>query len=131
LTTTFTIEEAVELVPWLQSTFDTVQLLIGKLDGLAREVDGKSLQLQSDGGDEAEEEMNKAEKSRREVAREVRLLIDSVEERGILIKDIQRGLFDFPSLREGNIIYLCWLAGEPELEYWHTVDSGFAGRQSL
>ncbi len=131
MTTTFTIEEAVELVPWLQSTFDNVRFLIDKLDSLARDVDGKSLQLQSDGGNEAEEEVSKAEKSRREVAREVRLLIDSVEKKGVLIKDIQRGLFDFPSLREGNVIYLCWLAGEPDLEYWHTIDSGFAGRQLL
>ena len=59
------------------------------------------------------------------------LLIAPIVDRGILIKSVERGLIDFPSLMDGNLIYLCWQAGEPELMYWHTVDSGFAGRQSL
>jgi hypothetical protein len=129
--TTFTIEEARELVPWLQDTFDALQPLIGKLDNLAHAVNRKSLQMRSDGGAEVEEESSEARNAHREVESEIRLLVDSIIKRGVLVKDVRRGLFDFPYLRDGNLVNLCWLAGEPDLMYWHTDDSGFAGRQPL
>lgn len=50
---------------------------------------------------------------------------------GILIKDVDSGLVDFPHMREGREVYLCWRLGEPSVAYWHDVDSGFAGRQPL
>ena len=50
---------------------------------------------------------------------------------GIEIKDLERGLCDFPHLREGRVVYLCWLKGEERVEWWHDVDAGFAGRQPL
>ena len=50
---------------------------------------------------------------------------------GIEIKDPERGLIDFYSEREGHVIYLCYLLGEPDLLYWHELDAGFAGRQPL
>ena len=75
--------------------------------------------------------MIQAQESLRNVEEEINQLVASIVDRGILIKSLERGLFDFPSLMEGNLIYLCWQAGEPELMYWHTIDSGFAGRQPL
>jgi hypothetical protein len=51
---------------------------------------------------------------------------------GVQLKDYNRGLIDFPSLRDGRVILLCWQLGEGEqLEWWHDVDTGFAGRQPL
>jgi hypothetical protein len=50
---------------------------------------------------------------------------------GVEIKDIERGLFDFRSLRDGEVVYLCYMLGEPELAYWHRVEDGFAGRRPL
>ena len=52
-------------------------------------------------------------------------------DRGILLKDPDRGLVDFPVLREGREVYLCWLLGETTIEFWHDIDAGFAGRQPL
>lgn len=49
----------------------------------------------------------------------------------VLIKDVQNGLIDFPSKREGRIVLLCWRYGEAEVAYWHEIDTGFAGRQPL
>ena len=118
-----------ELIPWLQDTFDAMQPLIGKLDELTQEVNLKSGQMRSDGGGEVEVEST--QKARHEVAGEISQLVDSIVEKGILIKDHRRGLFDFPYERQGDLVYLCWLAGEPEISYWHTLDSGFAGRQPL
>jgi hypothetical protein len=51
---------------------------------------------------------------------------------GIQLKDYMRGLIDFPSLRDGRIVLLCWYLGEGDrIEWWHDLEAGFAGRQSL
>ena len=59
-------------------------------------------------------------------------LISDLEALGVQIKDFDRGLIDFPSLREGRVILLCWQIGEGDkVEWWHDVDAGFAGRTPL
>jgi hypothetical protein len=50
---------------------------------------------------------------------------------GILLKDLERGLIDFPHQREGREVYLCWKYGEERIDYWHETDSGYSGRQPL
>ncbi|HJP90957.1 MAG TPA: DUF2203 domain-containing protein [Pyrinomonadaceae bacterium] len=58
--------------------------------------------------------------------------IQELESLGVQLKDFERGLVDFPSLREGRVVLLCWQMGEgDELEWWHDVDAGFAGRTPL
>jgi hypothetical protein len=55
-----------------------------------------------------------------------------LETLGVQIKDYGRGLIDFPSLREGRVVLLCWQMGEGnQLEWWHDTEAGFAGRQPL
>ena len=55
-----------------------------------------------------------------------------LESLGVQLKDFERGLVDFPSLRDGRVVLLCWQLGEgDELEWWHDVDAGFAGRTPL
>ncbi|MDT7690193.1 MAG: hypothetical protein QOE46_2952 [Acidobacteriota bacterium] len=55
-----------------------------------------------------------------------------LEALGVQIKDYTRGLIDFPALREGRVVLLCWQMGEgDELEWWHDLEAGFAGRQPL
>lgn len=55
-----------------------------------------------------------------------------IHELGIELKDPTIGLIDFPSMRSGRVILLCWKIGEPlEIAWWHETDGGFAGRQSL
>jgi hypothetical protein len=55
-----------------------------------------------------------------------------LETLGVQLKDFERGLVDFPSLRDGRVVLLCWQLGEgDELEWWHDVDAGFAGRTPL
>ena len=50
---------------------------------------------------------------------------------GCEIKDIDKGLIDFYAMRERQVVYLCWMDGEPEISHWHTLDSGFVGRKTL
>ena len=56
---------------------------------------------------------------------------EQLEAMDIVLRDADRGLVDFPSVRDGEEIYLCWEAGEPRVAWWHEPDAGFAGRQPL
>jgi hypothetical protein len=58
--------------------------------------------------------------------------VSGLEQLGVQIKDYERGLVDFPSMRDGRVVLLCWQLGEGEsIEWWHDVEAGFAGRQPL
>jgi hypothetical protein len=58
-------------------------------------------------------------------------LVHLIQDTGVLIKDINIGLLDFPALRDGQEVYLCWQYGEGEIAFWHEVEAGFAGRQPI
>ena len=59
-------------------------------------------------------------------------LTTELHDQGIELKDYTRGLIDFPSMREGRVVLLCWQLGEPEeIEWWHELEAGFLGRQPL
>lgn len=62
---------------------------------------------------------------------EVRRLLGAIEESGIVLRDIDRGLVDFPAVIDGREVYLCWELGEDEVAFWHSLDSGYRGREPL
>jgi hypothetical protein len=63
--------------------------------------------------------------------RELAKIVDEIAEHGAEVKDLDEGLIDFPALRHGETVLLCWKLGEDEIEYWHTVEDGYAGRRAL
>jgi len=58
-------------------------------------------------------------------------IINRIQETGVLVKDLDIGLVDFPSLVDGEEIYLCWKLGEERIAFWHGIEEGFAGRKPL
>lgn len=64
-------------------------------------------------------------------SRDVDEQIHWLDEQGIIVRDVEQGLIDFPSEHEGRPIFLCWKLGEPSVDYWHDLETGFAGRQPL
>jgi hypothetical protein len=62
---------------------------------------------------------------------DIRAALEELQAREIVLRDLDRGLVDFPSLRDGREVYLCWEEGEPEVGFWHEFDAGHAGRQPL
>ncbi len=54
-----------------------------------------------------------------------------IDQLGLSLRDIESGLVDFPALVAGRQVWLCWRRGEPSVEWWHALDSGFAGRRPL
>jgi hypothetical protein len=62
---------------------------------------------------------------------EVRRLLETIEQSGIVLRDIDRGLVDFPAVLDGLEVYLCWELGEDDVGYWHDLESGYRGREPL
>jgi hypothetical protein len=62
---------------------------------------------------------------------EIVRLINRIEAYGCVVKDLDLGLLDFPALREGRPVYLCWKAGETTIAHWHGTDEAFADRKPL
>ncbi|HKS77882.1 MAG TPA: DUF2203 domain-containing protein [Gaiellaceae bacterium] len=65
------------------------------------------------------------------VARRLARLVDEITEHGAQVKDLDTGLIDFPALRHGETVLLCWQLGEDEIAWWHRIEDGFAGRRPL
>ena len=61
----------------------------------------------------------------------MRSALHELQEMGVVLRDLDRGLADFPSLRDGREVYLCWEEGEDEVRHWHEPDTGFDGRRPL
>lgn len=87
--------------------------------------------IAGNGGDLTPSDVTDAIEGVRRAAAEVGRLVAELHELGVQVKDLDVGLLDFPSEREGEVVLLCWRVGEDEIGYWHGVDEGFAGRKPL
>jgi len=64
-------------------------------------------------------------------AQTLKTAVERIEEMGVLIKDLDVGLVDFPTLFRGEEVYLCWRMDEADIDHWHGVNEGFAGRRPI
>jgi hypothetical protein len=119
----FTVEEASALLgriqPVLKQLRDAKQLLT---DEEAHAVLSEA-SATNGGGDEGRQVG--------EAFLEVHRLLGTLQEAGLVIRDIDRGLIDFPALRGGQEVYLCWETGEDEISHWHEIEGGYGARQPL
>jgi hypothetical protein len=92
------------------------------------ELEGK---IRGNGGGIPPAELASATAEVDSVARRLAHLVDEIASHGAEVKDLDTGLIDFPALRHGETVLLCWQLGEDEIEWWHTVEDGFAGRRPL
>jgi hypothetical protein len=122
----FTIQEANALLP-------SVRLIVAKIQRAHRKLSRyrddaqKAAEAAEQGGGGFKDGVAYAA-----VLTELTLQLGELETLGVQLKDFERGLIDFPSLRDGRIVLLCWQLGEgDELEWWHDIDAGFAGRTPL
>ena len=120
----FTVEEANALLPELRRLLAGLDRTRSRLKQLEPEAQRAAERAAEGGGTPFGLEYAAV------VARSLNLtqLILSL---GVEIKDFDQGLCDFPHLRGGKIVYLCWKKGESRIEWWHDVEAGFAGRQPL
>ena len=122
----FTVEEANALLPTVNKALLNIQRAHKRLSLFSARAKKASEGAEAGGGGLIEGPVY--------AALLVRLteLMSNLESLGVQLKDLERGLVDFPSLREGRVVLLCWQIGEGnELQWWHDVDAGFAGRTPL
>jgi hypothetical protein len=119
----YTREEARTLLPQLRQWLDQLGQLRQEVDSNDRRLAG----LMAAGQDLGGELVNNSVK----LLGTVKDLLQKFQDREIIIKDLQRGLVDFPALIGGKEVFLCWEKDENDVEFWHDIDSGYAGREPL
>ena len=127
----FTEEEAQALVPWLRGACDAVELLKPVLALAQERVHSLVTRIRSNGDTLLPEELAGATQVLDETEEAINEHAAAIVEKGVLIRSLDLGHFDFPSLKDGREVHLCWLAGEDSITHWHELDAGFVGRQSL
>lgn len=122
----FTIQEANALLPSVRLILANIQRTHRRLSEYRDEA-RKAAEAAEQGGGGINDGVAYAS-----VLTELTLQMSELDTLGVQLKDFERGLVDFPSLRDGRVVLLCWQMGEgDELEWWHDVDAGFAGRTPL
>jgi hypothetical protein len=119
----YSLEEASALLPWVAKQLERLRSARDRQG----DVDARAALAatgQANGGGQAGKVVSEGFLELRELMLELR-------EREIVLRDLDRGLMDFPSLRGEEEVYLCWEEGEAEIGFWHEPEAGFAGRRPL
>lgn len=119
----YTRDQARASLPQIRLWLDRLRELRKRLQRDER----RAAQLMENGCDIGGETVNGWVKT----AVEMQRVLTEFEKRQIQIKDLDRGLVDFPALMEGREVFLCWEQDEEDVEYWHELDGGYAGREKL
>lgn len=121
----FTLSEANELLPEIIPKLEAIQSLYGKIEGFREGSRAAAGASEFGGGMEGGTGYVNA-------LYKIGKLTTELQEMGVELKDHVRGLIDFPAMRNGRIVLLCWQFGEgDQISWWHETDAGFAGRQRL
>jgi hypothetical protein len=119
----YTLEEARALLPKIRQWLSELELCQLRLQSL----DERVAALIKHGDDAGGEPVNQLIKT----LAESQLILQEFRRRQIQVKDLHRGLLDFPALREGREVFLCWEKDEDDIEFWHDLETGYGGRERL
>ena len=120
----FTVKEANALLPKLRELLDDLALHRDALHEKAPHLEPILKSAGTNGGGRVGSEYGVE-------AYNLYLAIGRIQELGVILKDLDMGLLDFPHEREGRVVFLCWHPPEERVEFWHEIETGYAGRQPL
>jgi hypothetical protein len=124
----FLLEDANAVLPRFQLLMEKLQRgalrLNAEIEALAHDTGVEPAALTPD-------DLLRTRPAARVLIEELDAIVQEIEESGAHLKDVQLGLVDFPAERDGEVVYLCWQFGEPEVAFWHRTEEGFAGRQPV
>jgi hypothetical protein len=125
----FTRAEAESLLPVVEPILRDLQRWQAELAALQADLAAERAKAMSNGHAQrdGDDPLTRARKLERHMARAV----EELTALGIEIKSLETGLIDFPALRDGRVVLLCWRLGEARIAWWHEIDTGFAGRSPL
>jgi hypothetical protein len=128
----FDRDEAEELLPMIATALVVAREHKQEMDRLDRDLSQAAAKIMMLGGWLPPHRELAEKRLLREQAKEkVTQAVNEIHETGCVVKDLDEGLVDFPSLRDGQEVYLCWKLGEEHIGYWHGLTEGFAGRKPL
>jgi len=119
----YTLEEARALLPSIRQWLAQLDELRGKLRTVDQALDYPVHAGSDMGGQTVNAQVR--------LLAEIQEIVHQFNRRQIRVKDFSRGLVDFPSIRGGVEVFLCWEKDEDDIEFWHDLDSGYAGRERL
>lgn len=120
----FTLDEARAQLPKLRQWFATIHNSRKKIADAETKL-GRA--TKGTGGDVGGPETGKLLRA----TADLHAALQAIHRAGIQIKDLDRGLVDFPSIREGREVFLCWELDEDDIEFWHDLEAGYAGRERI
>ena len=128
----FTLEEAGEALPEVRRLVGQIVELVQMLPELQDQARIHAYQAsRSDGQAGHHEELELSRAGLRDAELSLQRALGELEALGVVMKDAQQGLVDFPSYRDGELVELCWKMGEDRIAHWHRIGEGFAGRKPL
>jgi hypothetical protein len=128
----FTLQEAEELLPTLEGFLRTA--IDSKKGATEAEQQMTALltRIHMHGGITVDvEKANEIKSGKDQAVERLKQALSEIENTGVLVKDLDIGLLDFPTLLDDTEVYLCWKLGEPRIGHWHHTSEGFAGRKSI
>ncbi len=129
---TFTLSEAQQLLPVLESLLNTAMEAKAQAEKIEREFQQLSQKVYMTGGMLVDFRHTTARKAERESAiRHLKDALAEIDAIGVQVKDLDIGLLDFPCLVEDRIVLLCWKRGEKTIGYWHGLEEGYRGRKPI
>jgi len=127
----FTLEQAEALLPQVREELLAMQQLKRQVDQLRDELGHVVEKATGNGHVKSEDRVARTRRHAERLVEELNERLARINAWGVELKGLDEGLLDFPSDREGRVVYLCWRLGEDRIEWWHELDTGFAGRQPL
>jgi len=127
----FTPEEANALLPQVRPLVEEMVARRRALLAAQAREEQLGARIAGNGGGLDPAEPARAAAAAEEELHALAAVVDELNELGVQVKDLDTGLVDFPWLREGEEVLLCWRLGEDEIRWWHHVEDGFAGRRPL
>lgn len=128
----FTLREAQALLPKLEQLLRTAVQAKSEAEEVDEELQGLAARITMAGGMEIDPGGVAEMKVRKMGAfHALQRCVEEIQETGCLLKDLDQGLLDFPAMLGDREVYLCWKLGEEQIEYWHHIEDGFAGRKRI
>lgn len=128
----FTLPQAEQLLPEVESAIRDAISSKNDLEQAEAEWQAFSSRIMLLGGVRVDHSQVSDLKSRRQSsAGRLKEAVEKIQEYGCLLKDLDVGLIDFPTLLRGEEVYLCWKLGETGISFWHGVTEGFGGRKPI
>ncbi len=129
---TFTLQEAQTLLPLVDSLLKRAQSAAAKATALEDRQQQLSHAIYLSGGMRVDVvAATRLKDDHQKAVSEARDALAEIDAIGVQIKDLEKGLLDFPFQLDDSIVLLCWLQGEGTITHWHSLEAGFAGRQLL